>query len=1029
MKPFTNRETTLSLMFILFSFLQLQAQDIPSIKVGEDRLGVTSLDIKVEVVGNIATTTYDMLFYNPTSSILEGELAFPLGEGQDVSRLALEVNGKLREAVVVEKEQGRVAFEAVVRQGVDPVLLEKGTGNNYKARIYPIPATGYKRVVLAHEQELILSEDAHYFHLPLGFKKNLDHFALEMNVFNQKSAPFMSEGNLANFKFNALHENYYAKIVKKNFTPTTSLTVRIPQAYENNKTIVSEDYFYVYKRLTPELKQRSKARKIALYWDVSLSTKDRDLEKELQFLDVYLQYLENVKIELIKFSNAIHLQKTYKIENGEWGDLRQELKHSIYDGGTSYDDMFSNENSDEIILFSDGMKNLSEFPVEIKKTVFVGNSIIKANHEELKSISETTGGKYINLKKGSVVESVEKIKYQAYRFLGVKSSNNAMEIYPNTPHSVGKYFSISGKGFDENDEITLLFGYGNKITQSETITIDGEVCNALVKRIWSQKKLDVLQLDEKGNKDEIIEHSKLHNLVSSHTSLIVLETVWDYVRYEITPPDELLEEYNRIIGANKRKKVRTVQKEGEETKVDDVEELVVKSDVSNTSFSGTISGTISDENGLPMPGVGIVIKGTSNGTQTDFDGNYSIDASTGDILSFSSVGYKSVEADVGVSSKISFSMEVDAGSIDEVVVTALGIERIKSSTTYSSQIISGEELNGEPYRGYRSTEASSDQSYGNYGASHNSYKYRGKLEVGTYDNKASYIGELSKAKTLEEAYDIYLKQREEYAEVPAYYVDVYDYFKMWNNEEYSLRILTNIAEIDFDNYELLRVLGYKLEEENSYSLATYIYERVLELRPEDSQSYRDLALSYEEMGKNHEAFNLLNDIVTGAIYESNGRRRFSGMHTIARNEINKLVQKEFKGRKGKLEKDNVADASYDIRIVIDWNHNDTDIDLHVIDPNLEECSYKHTKTKIGGKISEDMTQGFGPEEFTIEKAKSGAYYVKVNYYGDGYQKIENPTFMKVTMFKNYGKYNETKEIKIIRLSKSQDNNIVARIDI
>ncbi|WP_341215812.1 VIT domain-containing protein [uncultured Wocania sp.] len=175
--------------FCKFIFLILPyavfSQSIPSIKVGNDKLGITSLDIKVEVVGNIATTTYDMLFYNPTKEILEGELTFPLGEGQRVSGLALEVNGKLREAVVVEKEQGRVAFEAVVRQRVDPILLEKGTGNKYKARIYPIPAKGYKRVVLSYEQELIFGEEAHYFHLPLGFKKNLDHFVLEVNVFNQ----------------------------------------------------------------------------------------------------------------------------------------------------------------------------------------------------------------------------------------------------------------------------------------------------------------------------------------------------------------------------------------------------------------------------------------------------------------------------------------------------------------------------------------------------------------------------------------------------------------------------------------------------------------------------------------------------------------------------------------------------------------------------------------------------------------------------------------------------------------------------
>ncbi len=130
-----------------------------------------------------------------------------------------------------------------------------------------------------------------------------------------------------------------------------------------------------------------------------------------------------------------------------------------------------------------------------------------------------------------------------------------------------------------------------------------------------------------------------------------------------------------------------------------------------------------------------------------------------------------------------------------------------------------------------------------------------------------------------------------------------------------------------------------------------------------------------------------------------------------------------------LDSYNKIETNFDVRVVIDWNHNDTDIDLHIIDPNFEECSYKNVKTQIGGELSKDMTQGFGPEEFTIRNAKDGAYFVKVNYYGDRYQKIENPTFMKVTVFRNFGKPNETKEIKVVRLSKSKDNQIVAKIEV
>lgn len=106
----------------------------------------------------------------------------------------------------------------------------------------------------------------------------------------------------------------------------------------------------------------------------------------------------------------------------------------------------------------------------------------------------------------------------------------------------------------------------------------------------------------------------------------------------------------------------------------------------------TISGTISDEDGMPLPGVNILVKGTTNGTQTDFDGNYSLEAKSGDILTYSFVGYKTVDKTVGASSKISFGMEIDAQAIDEVVVTALGISREKKSLGYATQEVGGEDI-------------------------------------------------------------------------------------------------------------------------------------------------------------------------------------------------------------------------------------------------------------------------------------------------------------------------------------------------
>ncbi|OSY88605.1 membrane protein [Tenacibaculum holothuriorum] len=104
----------------------------------------------------------------------------------------------------------------------------------------------------------------------------------------------------------------------------------------------------------------------------------------------------------------------------------------------------------------------------------------------------------------------------------------------------------------------------------------------------------------------------------------------------------------------------------------------------------TISGTVSDESG-PLPGVNIVKKGTSVGTETDFYGKYSIKAKTGDILIFSFVGSKTIEKTVGSSNTLNATMTSD-NVLDEVVVTALGIEKKKdedlsSSTTVKTEVL------------------------------------------------------------------------------------------------------------------------------------------------------------------------------------------------------------------------------------------------------------------------------------------------------------------------------------------------------
>ncbi len=108
-----------------------------------------------------------------------------------------------------------------------------------------------------------------------------------------------------------------------------------------------------------------------------------------------------------------------------------------------------------------------------------------------------------------------------------------------------------------------------------------------------------------------------------------------------------------------------------------------------------VSGVVSDNAGLPLPGVSVLVKGTQSGAQTDFDGKFSIKATSSQVLIFSYIGMKTREV-AASSTSLNVKMTSDAVELEGVVVTALGIKREKKSLGYSSQKLEAAEINTSP---------------------------------------------------------------------------------------------------------------------------------------------------------------------------------------------------------------------------------------------------------------------------------------------------------------------------------------------
>ncbi len=112
----------------------------------------------------------------------------------------------------------------------------------------------------------------------------------------------------------------------------------------------------------------------------------------------------------------------------------------------------------------------------------------------------------------------------------------------------------------------------------------------------------------------------------------------------------------------------------------------------------TVSGTISDEDNLPLIGVNVIIKGTTTGTQTDFDGNYSVNPTVGQTIVYSYLGYQTIERAVTASTtNISFAMSPDAEALSEVIVTGYGGRtKSKKALGYAVSTIDAEAIENKP---------------------------------------------------------------------------------------------------------------------------------------------------------------------------------------------------------------------------------------------------------------------------------------------------------------------------------------------
>jgi tetratricopeptide (TPR) repeat protein len=962
----------LSVMLLLLFSYKISAQGTnqvpvnPVMKVSNlnnmtgDPMKLKILGIDIKVIGQTAVTTLDMTYYNNNMRIMEGEFNFPLGEGQTISRFALDINGVLREGVVVDKETGRKTFEAVVRKGVDPGLIEMTEANNFRMRVYPLPAKGTRRVVLAFEQELTDKGKNDLYMLPLAIDEAVDKFSLHVEVIKNQVDLDDENNELSNLKFNHWNDSYVADFKQYNFTPDKQIALSFPHINDTEKVFTAKEdesdstYFYLTMRPEKTVRIRPLPKTMTLIWDNSNSSQARNIEKELSLLGEYFKKIVNLNVELVPFNISTEKPVTFKVFGGNWVGLREAIKSMVYDGGTSFGCIDLNRyQSDEILLFSDGISNFGDpQPGFSDIPVTTINSSLAANHDFLKYIAQRSGGVYVNLNRLTVSEGLLLLTSDNYHFISARVEKGSVSnIYPSLPCQFTNSFSLSGIMTTSSATLSLNFGFGTTVVWSKRIelSVDNSAEPVLLRRLWAEKKIAELSLYPGNNKELITLTGKKFGIVTENTSLLVLENLGDYLEYDIVPPKEMQREYFKLKYA--------AEKDASEKSHNHIEYVVKLSDEQSKWW---------DTDYPVLPKGGNKNKPGNN--------NYTVSDSS--------------------------------ESLSEVVVTGYGTRR-RSQVTGSVSGVRVNRANREPEAFMMVEEASdaiipADKSN------------KSDIQINAWDPQTPYLKVLQYAKAGEE-YGIYLKLKKEYGSTPSFYIDASDFFSKSGNNEITLRILSNLAELKFESPELMRILGKKLLDLNCSADAISVFKKLLQLKAEEPQSYRDLGLAYEASGDRQQAIRTLYEVV-----KREWNNRFPGVELIAMNEINSMISQHPELDYSFIDKRLVKKEPVNIRVVLTWEADNCDIDLWVTDPTGEKCYYENKLTYMGGKLSNDFTGGYGPEEFLIRKATPGKYRVQANYYGTRSQSMLAPVNLHLTFFTNFGRADQKKQEVTVRLENTKD---------
>ncbi len=912
-----------------------------------------------------------------------------------MSGFALDINGQLRDSVAIPKARGQEIFEDIRRRNVDPALLEATAGNQYKLRVYPIPANGERRVVLTISEQLNLVGGRAQWRFPIVYSNEFERIRMtatfvgarsaELNVQHGPREAVLKEGpNGARFEFERTRWT--------NPTPTNAL-VHLDVAVRTRELVIfgetnGQRYFTATVPFSDEPTRRAQPNHVAIVWDASASAKDQ--QRVIPALDEFFKSLRRpARITLLVARNKIDLVKTFPGTTRAWDDVRSIIRDQAYDGASNFDRLPFPNDVDLSILVSDGLATDGERNIAYRSgaPLLVLNAAITADVPRLTRLAEATGGRFIDASLAKPSDIAASMWRDGWRVESVESADAEKLAMPSFRVLDGE-LRVAGLLRTDYATITLRLRHPDKGERIVTRKISDDtasqrgqrsVSNRWPGQLWATWQIAALAAEPHIHETAMQRIASEHGVVGPKSSLIVLETADDYARYDVPAPPDLREAVARLGNSRRAHEAATQSAHIERM----VREFSERQRWWERSFPKDAPMKVADKKeiaaGVAVGANGAVVPSESRP--------------------------QSADADATVERRA-------------VAAPPSPVAPARASTSAAPSAEERSAARNEPARLAQAKSVAPER--GN--------ARDATIALQAWSPDAPYLRRLRNAED-RDMYRIYLDLRTENASSSAFYLDVASLFFERKQDDSALRILSNLAEMNLENRQLLRLYGYRLNEAKRFALAIPVFARVAALAPNEPQSWRDLGLAYADNGDSQKAVDMLWETVSRQWHQ-----RFAGVNMIALAEMNALIAKskspDTKAVDTKrIDPRFIRNLPLGLRVVMAWDTDDTDIDLWVTDPNGERSFYGHRLSYQGAAMSPDATGGYGPEEFALREPKAGKYLVQAQLFGHRQQVVSNGTTVMVRVTTGFGTLQAKDEWMTLRLTKGQETARIGEIEV